>query len=145
MEERLAECFAGWNRIYNIYEGGMHMFRKLFNSRRRVVTLAVLAAMLIAAAALSFSSVAGLKNGKTLVSVVPTASAVPIFTESSLPPVAVFSQLAPFDVVLDAKGWKIVPVTAAILDLPVPNGYIWDIEEGFAIVRGSSTCPGSFV
>ncbi len=42
MEERLAECFAGWNGIYNIYEGGMHMFRKLFDGRRKVVTLTVL-------------------------------------------------------------------------------------------------------
>ncbi|MCS7103930.1 MAG: hypothetical protein NZ992_08680, partial [Candidatus Korarchaeum sp.] len=40
MEERLAECLAA-NRIYTIYEGGITMLRKLFDSRRKVVTVAV--------------------------------------------------------------------------------------------------------
>lgn len=40
MEKELAECLAA-NRIYRIYEGGITMLRKLFNGRRKVVTLAV--------------------------------------------------------------------------------------------------------
>jgi len=63
MEERLAECLAA-NRIYTIYEGGITMLRKLFNGRRKAVTLAVLAVILVSALAIGFSGVAGLKNGK---------------------------------------------------------------------------------
>ncbi len=45
MEKHLAECLAA-NRIYTLYEGGITMLRKLFNGRRKVVTLAALVVLL---------------------------------------------------------------------------------------------------
>jgi hypothetical protein len=45
MEKQLAECLAE-NRIYTLYEGGITMLRKLFNGRRKFVTLVVLAVAL---------------------------------------------------------------------------------------------------
>jgi len=131
MEERLAECLAA-NRIYTTYEGGIHMLRKLFDGRRKFVTLAVLAVILVSALAIGFSGVAGLKNGKASGGVV--SSSVPIFTESSLPPVALFEQVAPFDVVLDARGWKNVLMTTVVLGYLSPKDAVSDME-GFAVVR----------
>jgi hypothetical protein len=101
-------------------EGGITMLRKLFNGRRKFVTLGVLAVLLGAATAIGFSGVAGFKNGKASVGV--ASSGVPIFTESSLPPVALFEQVAPFDVVLDAKGWKNVLMTPVVLGYLPPKG-----------------------
>ena len=131
MEERLAECLAA-NRIYTTYEGGIHMLRKLFDGRRKFVTLAVLAVILVSALAIGFSGVAGLKNGKASGGVV--SSSVPIFTESSLPPVALFEQVAPFDVVLDAKEWKLISTRPIELGINVPGGYVYD-KEGYAVLR----------
>jgi hypothetical protein len=45
MEKQLAECLAE-NRIYTLYEGGITMLRKLFNGRRKFVTLAALVVLL---------------------------------------------------------------------------------------------------
>jgi len=56
MKEHLAECLAG-NRIYTICEGGINMFRKLFNGRRKFVTLAVLVAALGALSAWMWAQV----------------------------------------------------------------------------------------
>ncbi len=131
MEEHLAECLAE-NRIYTLYEGGITMLRKLFNGRRKVVTWTVLAVILVSALAIGFSGVAGFKNGKASVSV--ASSGVPIFTESSLPPVALFEQVAPFDVVLDAKEWKLINTRGIELSIDVPGGYVYE-KEGYAVLR----------
>jgi hypothetical protein len=45
MEKQLAECLAE-NRIYTLYEGGITMLRKLFNGRRKFVTLGALVVLL---------------------------------------------------------------------------------------------------
>ncbi len=132
MEDRLAECCEVRNTLNRLSEGGIHMFRKLFDGRRKFVTLAALAAMLVAAMAIGLSGVASFKNGKASAGV--ASSGVPIFTESSLPPVAMFNQLAPFEVVLDAKGWKLVATLPVELGIDIPGGYVYD-KEGYAVVR----------
>lgn len=97
------------------------------------MTVAALVVMVAATVVLGLTGAMGLNNnGQASGSIV--SSAVPIFTESSLPPVALFEQLAPFDVVLDAKEWKLVATLPIELGINIPGGYVYD-KEGYAVVR----------